>query len=97
MHASASSSDTDLDAVLQRSIDLQVLAEVRRERVKQYCIEQGSRYRAATAPQEQWLLQTSLCQQLSLLSIRDKRKVHWADQLNDNTDLSDYVVTEADE
>ncbi|KAF8430083.1 hypothetical protein EV426DRAFT_570293 [Tirmania nivea] len=41
----ASASQTiDLDAVLQRSIDCQVLAEVKAERVLQYCINQ-SKYR----------------------------------------------------
>lgn len=35
----------DLDAKLQRSIDLQVLAEVKEERVLQYCTDQLKRLR----------------------------------------------------
>ena len=94
--APTSTNDIDLDKMLQRSIDFQVVAETKRERVMQYCLQQHEAWVTRAAARERarahedWLLERQLCQQFSSLSI--KKKVRWADQEENNllTDVDDY-------
>ncbi|KAF8456721.1 hypothetical protein BGX38DRAFT_1162843 [Terfezia claveryi] len=73
-------SGIDLNAVLQRSIDLQVLAEIKEERVSQYCDYQLTRLLAARQEENAQIasaLVYRLRYQLSSLSI--KKQVRWAE------------------
>ena len=83
--------DIDLDALLQKSIDLQVLAEAKQERVIQ-------QHEVHAAAREQGLLEVhlySLCNQLSCLSLA--RQANEADyfELLAEEDYSE-VSTEVD-
>ncbi|RPB18448.1 hypothetical protein L211DRAFT_854124 [Terfezia boudieri ATCC MYA-4762] len=100
----------DLDAKLQRSIDLQVLAEFKEERVLQYCTDQLKRLRveeycneqltrllaARKAKQEENAQITSLLvyRPRYQFSLLEKKKVRWADGWVDSDCGS---TTDADE
>ncbi|KAF8455537.1 hypothetical protein BGX38DRAFT_172970 [Terfezia claveryi] len=80
-------SQIDLDAKLQRSIDLQVLAEFKEECVLRYCTDQLKRLRVEEYYHEQLTrLQEENVQILPLLAYRPrhpisllkKKKVRWA-------------------
>ncbi|KAF8424425.1 hypothetical protein BGX38DRAFT_614907 [Terfezia claveryi] len=91
----------DLDAKLQRSIDLQVLAEFKEERVLHYCTDQLKRLRVdeycneqLTRLQEQNIQIPSSLVHRPRFSLSKKKKVRWADGWVDSDCGS---TTDADE